>query len=299
MKIYQIEPIGISPEEIKSTLLEHDITSINSRGWSDDELINQTKDADILMLTNRPISAKVLNSLTSLKLISVAFSGIDHIDQETAKKRNILIKNTVGYANTAVAELALGLMISLARKIPQNNHNTRHGSPTNTGSELKGKTVGIVGYGAIGQEVQKIAAALGMNTLVFQRNGNITLEQLFTDSDYITLHIPLSSETRNMIAYSLLAKMKPTAFLINCARGPIVNSNDLFAILTENKIAGAALDVFDIEPPLPESYPLLQLENVIATPHIGFNTKEAQISKGTMAVNNIIQFLSQYKSSNK
>lgn len=291
MKIYYLEATGISNEEVLETLHGHEVVALDTRGWSDEKLIAEIAPADILALTNRPISARVIDSLPNLKMISVAFAGIDHVDQEAVRRRNIVIKNAGGYANVAVAELVFGLMISLARNIPRNNERIRTGGITNTGSELKNKTLGIIGHGAIGSEVERLGIAFGMFPLIFDRTTQVTLETVFSQSDFLTLHVPLLPATRGMVSGDLLKLMKPTSFLINCARGPIVDGDALKNALEQGVLAGAALDVFDIEPPLPPDYPLLLSEKVIATPHIGFNTVEALHTKGHIALKNIEEFL--------
>ncbi|KTC88185.1 NAD(P)-dependent oxidoreductase [Legionella cincinnatiensis] len=291
MKIAIIEPIGVTSDEIHSELFNETVTECDSRNWSDEQLINHIKDAHIVALTNRPLSAAVIHAATELKLIAVAFAGIDHIDMDVVNQRHILVKNAAGYANTAVAELVFGFMISLARDIPGNNQKVRQKATTNTGIELKNKILGIVGLGAIGSEVKRLAEAFQMKTLAYGKNSQLTLENLFSQSDFITLHIPLVKETRGMVDLKLLSKMKKTAYLINCARGPIVVSSDLKHALEQQLIAGAAIDVFDMEPPLPTDYTLFEAPNLIATPHIGFNTQEALRTKGLLTLKNIQEFL--------
>lgn len=291
MKIAIIEPIGVTSDEIHSELFNETVTECDSRNWSDEQLINHIKDAHIVALTNRPLSAAVIHAATELKLIAVAFAGIDHIDMDVVNQRHILVKNAAGYANTAVAELVFGFMISLARDIPGNNQKVRQKATTNTGIELKNKILGIVGLGAIGSEVKRLAAAFQMKTLAYGKNSQLTLENLFSQSDFITLHIPLVKETRGMVDLKLLSTMKKTAYLINCARGPIVVSSDLKHALEQQLIAGAAIDVFDMEPPLPTDYTLFEAPNLIATPHIGFNTQEALRTKGLLTLKNIQEFL--------
>ncbi|KTD09184.1 D-3-phosphoglycerate dehydrogenase [Legionella gratiana] len=291
MKIAIIEPIGITSDEIHAELSNYTITECDSRDWSDEQLINHIKDANIIALTNRPLSAAVINAATELKFIAVAFAGVDHIDRDAVNQRHIQVKNAAGYANTAVAELVFGFMIALARDIPGNNQKVRQKAATNTGIELKNKTLGIVGLGAIGSEVKRLAEAFHMKTLACGKNSQLTLEDLFSQSDFITLHIPLVPETRGMIDLKLLSKMKKSAYLINCARGPIVVSSDLKQALEQQLIAGAAIDVFDMEPPLSSDYSLFEAPNLIATPHIGFNTKEALRTKGQLTLKNIQEFL--------
>lgn len=291
MRIAIIEPIGISSEEIRSELSDYEVIECDSRNWSDEQLIEQIKDTDIIALSNRPLSAAVIHAATSLKLIAVAFAGIDHVNADAVNQRHVVVKNAAGYANTAVTELVFGLMISLARNIPRNNQDIRQDAMTNTGIELKNKTLGIVGFGAIGSEVKRIANAFQMNTLIYNRKDELTLEDLFSQSDFITLHIPLTNETKGIVNLKLLSQMKKSAYLINCARGPIVVSEDLKLALEQRLIAGAALDVFDMEPPLPSDYSLFKAPNLIATPHIGFNTQEALKTKGQLAIRNIKEFL--------
>ncbi len=291
MKIFILEPTGATLSAYQKQLASHEIVEIDSRGWRDAKLLEAIHDADIVVLTNRPLSKYVISNMPNLKFIAVAFAGIDHVDAETILARNITVKNAAGYANTAVAELVMGLMISLARRIPENNAEVRHGALTNSGTQLKDKILGIVGMGAIGKEVARLAAAFQMQILAYDRKSLLTLETLFSQSDYVSLHIPLLETTNGIINLELLSKMKATAYLINCARGPIINEQDLSVALKQGMLAGAALDVFDVEPPIPGSHILLQAPNVIATPHIGFNTVEAVAAKGQMALDNVVEFI--------
>jgi D-3-phosphoglycerate dehydrogenase len=238
-------------------------------------------------------------SLVKLKFISVAFAGVDHVDSNSCQNKHIPIKNAAGYANTAVAELVIGLMLSLARKIPHNNQQIRCNGATNTGIELKNRTLGIVGYGAIGKEVHRLANAFKMDVIILDKNAEIgskgSLVDVFAHADFISLHVPLTNLTKNMINMSLLKLMKKSAFLINCARGPVVNSEDLIMALNHGMLAGAALDCFESEPPLNPNLQLLNNDKIIATPHIGFNTQEALLSKGMMVIENIKEFLKNNK----
>lgn len=291
MKIAVIEPIGIPIDEIKNGLAGHDVVSFDSRSWPDDKLVDAAQGSGVLMLTNRPISATVIDSLPTLSLISVAFAGIDEIDQTAARRRDVVIKDAAGYASTAVSELALGLMICLARDIPALNASIRSGGTGTIGTELRGKTLGIIGGGSIGQAVRVLATAFGMTTVVHDTDSSNTLEDVFADADFITLHVPATPETKGMVSARILELMKPTAYLINTARGSIVDAAALHDALETGRLAGAALDVFDVEPPLPSDYPLLQLPNVIATPHIGFDTDEAVLAKGRIALRHVQDYV--------
>ena len=293
MKIVILEPIGISLEECQTQLLGHQISEVDSRSWTDEEVIEVAKDAEIIVITNRSLPARIIENLPLLKLISVAFTGIDQIDAASVKERNITVKNASGYAKTAVAELVFGFMLALARSIVTNANEIRHGAVTNMGTELKGKVLGIVGLGAIGNEVARLAGAFGMKVLSHDRDSGSPLDEIFTQSDYVTLHVPLIEETRGLVNMERLKQMKRSAFIINAARGPIIDSEALRQALVQGIIAGAAVDVFDVEPPLQDNFPLFSAPNLIATPHIGFDTREAVSQKGKMALNNILDFLKQ------
>jgi D-3-phosphoglycerate dehydrogenase len=293
MKIVILEPIGISLEECQTQLLGHQVSEVDSRSWTDEEVIRAAKDAEIIVITNRSLPAEIIKNLPLLKLISVAFTGIDQIDAVSVKDRKITIKNASGYAKTAVAELVMGFMIALARKIITNANEIRHGAVTNMGTELKGKVLGIIGLGSIGNEVARLAGAFGMEVLSHGRDSGTPLDDIFTQSDYVTLHVPLIEETRGLVNMERLRQMKRSAFIINAARGPIIDSEALNQALEQGIIAGAAVDVFDVEPPLRDNLPLLSAPNLIATPHIGFDTKEAVSQKGRMALENILDFLKQ------
>lgn len=289
MRVCVIEPIGIPSAEIEAGLPGHEVVSFDSRGWSDDRLLSACAGADVIAVTYRELSAAVINGLPQLKMIAVAFAGVDHVDPAAAA-RGIVVRNAAGYADTAVAELVLGFMLCLARDIPRHNSEIRAGGTATVGTELRGKTVGIVGTGAIGSRVSELTSAFGMTTLPFDRDSTIPLSEIFAQSDFVTIHVPLNPGTRGMVSAELLAAMKPTAFLINCARGPIVDAEALRAALAAGQLAGAALDVFDVEPPLPVDNPLLAFPNVLATPHIGFDTSEALVEKGRLALAHIQEF---------
>jgi D-3-phosphoglycerate dehydrogenase len=293
MKIVILEPIGISLEVCQKQLPGHEVTEVDSRKWTDEQVIEAAKDAEIIVISNRSLSAKILESLPLLKFISVAFTGIDQIDATSVRERKITVKNAAGYAKTAVAELVIGFMIALARNIVPNANSMSDGAVTNTGTELKGKILGIVGLGAIGNEVARLASAFGMQVLSHNRGSGTPLDEIFTQSDYVTIHVPLVEETRGLVNLQRLKQMKRTAFMINTARGPIIDRDALLEALEHGIIAGAAIDVFDVEPPLPANYPLLNAPNLIATPHIGFNTREAVDEKGMIALQNILDFLKQ------
>ena len=308
MNIQIIEPIGQSEAAIRSRLKDlierggHRLYICDTRGMTDAELIKNVSDADVLLLSNRPLPRVVIEACPKLKLISVAFTGLDHVDQEACKARGIVLQNAAGYAVHAVSELAIGLMIVLLRRIVSANVTVRAAGDNRgmNGHELFGKTLGIVGCGAIGLQVARLGNAFGCNVLGFERHrlriDNVAIEQVELDellrrSDIVSLHLPLTEETRGVIGREQFGRMKPSAILINTARGPVVDQSDLIEALEQKRLAGAALDVFDIEPPLPVDHPILKAPNTVLLPHIGFETVEAMSAKADIALRHLEDFL--------
>lgn len=291
-----LEPIGFENSFWIDELRKEfpiEIEYIDTRGFSDEKLLEFVKEATALILSNRPLSRKVLSSCSNLKFISVAFTGIDHVDAKEIATKNIIIKNAAGYATHAVAELTIGLALQLYRKIKESSESITQENANQfpLGKELFGKTVGIIGGGSIGNEVARLFEAFGCITLKYRR-GSSSLEKILKIADILSLHLPLSSETRHFINKERLSLMKPSAILINTARGPIIDQEALCFSLTSNELAGAALDVFDIEPPLPSEHPLLKASNVLLlTPHIGYRTEEAALKKASIAISNLRQWL--------
>jgi len=305
MKIVILEPIGILANKLKKLEKEfienhHELISYNNRPSSESEIIERSKDADILVLSNLTLSEPIIEQCPNLKLISVAFTGTDHIPVGFCKKKNILVCNAAGYSTHAVAELTIGMAISLLRKTVWSDYQTREGKSREgfLGSELHGKTFGIIGYGQIGAEVARLANAFGCNVLAYSRTKKqdeiakfVDLVTLLKESDIISLHVPLNSETKNLIGEKELNQLKSTAILINTARGQVVDYNALYKALKENKLAGAALDVYEKEPPLEKNYPLFELPNVLLLPHIGYATNEAIEYRGNIVFDNIRKWM--------
>ena len=233
-------------------------------------------------------------------MLSIAFTGLDHIDLAECEKRGIVVNNAAGYSTEAVAEEAICMMIGLYRHVIENDKITRNriGSAISPGKEIADKTVGVIGMGAIGQKTAKLAQAFGCKVIAWNRTSKevegvtmVDKETLLKESDIITLHIALNDETRNFITAKEIELMKESAIIINAARGPIINSCDLAAALKSGRIAGAALDVYDKEPPLDKDNPLLDAPNTILLPHIGFATKEAFETRLKIVVNNVKKFI--------
>jgi D-3-phosphoglycerate dehydrogenase len=234
----------------------------------------------------------------NLKVIVRGGAGLDTIDHEYAKSKGITVMNTPLANGLSVAELALGYMFMLARSLYRATATMKAekwDKKSFNGDELGGKTLGIIGYGNIGHAVAMLALALGMKVIAYDpfvtsQNGAkmVTLDELLAESDYITLHLPKTKESANMIAAEQFAKMKNGVRIINCARGGIVNEEALYDALVSGKVAGAALDVFGEEPPT--DWKLVKLDNVIASPHIGAATKEAQGRVGAEVAAKLIDF---------
>lgn len=308
MNIVMLESIGLSKEKtesLASTFVNagHSFTAYYERSSDIEELKKRVKDADILMLANMPLPGDVIRAASNLKMISVAFTGVDHIDLAPCREKNIVVCNAAGYSTHAVAELAFGLMLSLMRNIIPLDKITRNGG-TKVGfsqNELFGKTIGIVGTGEIGLRTAQIASAFGMKVLAYSRTQKaeaiaqgisyVELEELLRQSDIVSLHVPLTAETKNLINEESLSRMKKSALLINTSRGPVVDSVALAKALSTGAIAGAAVDVFEVEPPVPENHPLFSVPNVIVTPHIAFAAEEAIFRRAVIVFDNIALWL--------
>ncbi|MEX0763802.1 MAG: D-2-hydroxyacid dehydrogenase [Nitrosopumilaceae archaeon] len=274
---------AITPDQIKEKIGNFDIVIVRSR-------TKLTKD--------------LIEKANKCKIIARVGVGLDNIDVDAAKTKGIRVINAVEGAMNAVAELVLGLMLSLAREIPRADREIRNGNWLKKelmGTELSGKYLGIVGLGNIGKRLAKHARALNMNIIGYdvipipddfvREVGLIKtdLETLLSSADYISFHVPLTNDTHHLVNMQRLAKMKKTAYLINTSRGEIIDEGALYAALKEGKIAGAALDVFEKEPATGNK--LATLSNVICTPHIGAQTKEAQTLAANVIAEKIIMIL--------
>lgn len=301
MKLVILEPLGIAEDDLMSKInerLKDDVEVIyyNTRVEDTKTLIERSKEADIVILSNFKYRRDVMEHCPHLKMICVAFTGIDHIDMDYCKERGITVCNCSGYSNVAVADLVFGMVINLYRNIIACNEVVRCGGTKEglVGFELEGKKFGIVGTGAIGLRVAQIAKAFGCEVYAYSRTvkpeaglNYVDLETLLKTCDIISLHVPQTVETIGMINEEALSLMKSNAILINTARGPVVDSSALANALKQGKIAGAGVDVFEIEPPIPSDHPLFDAPNLIATPHIAFATKESMKKRADIAIENI------------
>lgn len=305
MKIVLLEELGVSDKVIEKharKLEELGHTFVAYPKNTDAEVqAERSRDADVIMLANMPLHASVLEKTPSLKFIDVAFTGVDHIPMESAKEKGIAVSNASGYATQAVAELCISFMIQLLRNTAQTEIQCRNGGTKAglIGNLLCGKTVGIVGAGAIGKKVAALCKAFGCSVIAHSRSEiwdrsieeQVSLEEMLKRADIVSLHCPLTKETKGLIGKNELALMKKEAILINTARGGVVDSVALAEALKEKRIAGAACDVFEMEPPLPQDHPLLQCPNTIVTPHIAFASVESMEQRAEIVFNNLYSWL--------
>lgn len=271
----------------------------------EDQLAELASTAEGIITGLEHITPKVIDASPNLKVISTGGVGYDHVDLEAANERGIVVANCAGCNNHSVSELAFGMMLNLARKIRGNDIAMRTDGwaidgPLRAGGELWGKTLGIVGLGRVGKSSALLGKAFGMKVLANDISWDITfanehgislvpLETLLSESDYITLHVPLTQFTRDLIDEAAIDKMKETAVLINTARGPVVKEAAMVNALANKRIAAAGLDVFRVEPH-PDN-PYVEFDNVILTPHIGGSTTEAFDRSLYLALTNVTNVL--------
>lgn len=277
---------------------------VTVREVSAEELLGIVEAFDALIVRSRTkVTRDVVERGSRLKVIARAGVGVDNIDLETATEHGIMVVNAPAASTESVAELTVGLMLSLARKIPQADRSVKMGRWEKSelrGEELSGKVLGLVGSGRIGQRVAEICQTLGMTVIAYdpylpekaadEKGIALTdLDAVLQESDFLSIHAALTEETRHMISHRQLAMMKRTAYLLNCARGAIIDEKALAKALREGTIAGAGLDVYEREPP--KGSPLLDLGNVILTPHIAASTRQAQWKAGSMVAEQVLQAL--------
>lgn len=289
----QINEKGIEElREVSKVVVQTDITP--------QELIDDINKYDAIVVRSRTkVTRDVIGAADKLKIVARAGVGVDNVDVEAATERGIMVINAPESTSITVAEHTMGLILSLARKISVADKSVKDGKWDKSkfmGMELAGKTLGIIGMGRIGSQVASRSKAFDMDILVYDPYitedaalklgvSVVDLDKLLRNADIITIHVPLTPETKHLIAQPQLGMMKDTAFIVNCARGGIINEDDLYKALTEGKIGGAGMDVFETEPP--QDSPLLTLDNLVATPHIGASTREAQRDAALIVANEI------------
>ncbi|MGB4337878.1 MAG: phosphoglycerate dehydrogenase [Bacillota bacterium] len=266
------------------------------------ELATIIRDVDAVIVGRDVVDAAAIEAANRLKVICMHGVGLDAIDVEAARRKGIVVTNLPGGNSDSVAELAIGMMFCLARRILAADKCTREGGWGRfIGTELAGKTLGLVGLGHIGRAVAVRARALRMSVIAydverdddFARMNSITyatLDEVLVQSDFVSLHVPLMESTRHIIDDEAISKMKSSAYLINTSRGGIVDEAALYEALKSGRLAGAALDVYEIEPPAPDT-PLFTLDNCVCTPHIGARTVESVLRNNLEAVRKVLEVL--------
>ncbi len=310
MNIVCVESLGISRERFESlkahySAMGHDFTYYMDRREDEATLADRMREADVAVISNIKLPADVLAQCPKLRYLSVAFTGLDHIDLAYCREHGIKVQNAAGYSTTAVSELAVGMMLDLLRNIVTLNEKIRQGGSRGTflGRELRGKTVGIVGTGAIGTATARLLVAFGAKVIAWSRTERpevkalgveyMPLDDLLRQSDIVSLHVPLCDETRGLIGERELALMKPTAMLVNTARGPVCDIAAVGRALIESRIAGAAFDVFEQEPPLPIDHLLLSTNRCLVTPHVAFATEESFAARADIVFGHVDEWLKQ------
>jgi glycerate dehydrogenase len=306
MKIVILDGYALNPGDNSWSLLEAcgELTVYDRS--TEEETEQRAQNADILITNKAPVRGALIERLPSLKFISVLATGYDIVDVAAARKRQIPISNVPAYGTDTVAQYVLAMMLELCLHIGEHARSVSEGKWSSSPDwtywnkqliELRDQTLGIVGFGRIGRRVAELASAFGMQVLYATRTPRTgsayehrSLEELFAQSDFISLHCSLSADTRGMVDRVLLQRMKRSAFLINTARGALINEGDLAAALVSGDLAGAALDVLSSEPPRPEN-PLLHAPNCIITPHIAWASLAARQRIMQTTANNVKAFL--------
>lgn len=311
MKIVVLDGHTLNPGDLSWEGLGQfgDLKVFDRTPYNDKSIIKNIGDAEIVFTNKTPLNAHVLSKATSLKYIGVLATGYNVVNTEVASKLGIVVTNVPDYSSNAVAQFTMALMLELCHHIGAHNNSVKQGDWTNSKDfsywnypliELAGKTLGLIGFGKIGKATAKLAEAFGMKIIVYNRtvypefqNNNlkfVSLDKLLANSDFVSLHSPLTTETKHIINKTSINKMKREAFLINTSRGPLVNEIDLADALNSNKLAGAALDVIS-EEPMKKDNLLLNAKNCIITPHIAWAPKEARQRLMQTTVENLKAFL--------
>ena len=303
---YTLNPGDLNWEGIKKfgNLEVHDRTPENL-------IVERCMGAEIIFTNKTPLRESVLSQLPDLKYIGVLATGYNVVDVDYAKSRGIAVANVPGYGTASVVQMTFALLLELCQHVQRHSDSVREGDWAASPDfcywnypliELEGKTIGIIGFGSIGQKVADIATAFGMNILGFSRTKSdqshrknfqwAELDQLLSTSDVVTVHCPLFPDTQGIINKNTLKMMKRSAFFLNTSRGPLMVDQDLADALNEGIIAGAGIDVLSVEPPSPDN-PLFKAKNCLITPHIAWATKEARSRLMGIAENNLSSFLNQ------
>ncbi|MCD8082102.1 MAG: 2-hydroxyacid dehydrogenase [Clostridiales bacterium] len=308
MKISLLEPIGVPEQVIKELAAGfakrgHEFVYYDTKTVDPEELAARSAGCEVVMIANNPYPESVVEQADSLKLLSVAFTGIDHVAVEKCREKGVMICNCAGYSNQTVAELVIGMAVDGLRNVAKANETIRRGGTSAGigGREIGGRTVGIIGLGRIGTICARLFLAFGAKVIAYNRSESEeakalgieykSLEEVLSESDIISLNLPLNPQTRGFIGAEQIAQMKKDAVFINCARGAIVDNAALAKALNEDRLGFACVDVFDMEPPLPGDYPLLHAKNTLLTPHQAFISEEAMTRRAKIVFDNVYAYL--------
>jgi len=307
MKIVIVDHIYLEEEHIKKLRSLSDLEIFEKPPKTSDELKERIRAADIVIVGWTNLTKNIIDSAKKLKMVSIWATTCHYADLEAAKERGIVVTHVPGYATEAVAEHAFALLLAAIRKLPSADKHVRRGDfdwrPFG-GVELHGKTLGIIGTGAIGCRVAEIAKAFKMQILGYDKYPNlkraeeigmkyVDLYTLLKESDFVTLHVSLTSETERLIGKKEIEAMKKGAVIINTSQGKVINEKALVDALKSGKLSFACLDVFEEEPPAKDN-PLFKLDNVILSPHIGFHTVEAAKRCTDICIDNVVKFLERH-----
>lgn len=309
MNIVLLEPLAVSADVLercsgKLVREGHSFRSYPDRTEDPVLLSERARGSDIAIIANIKFPAEVIRNCPDLKMISVAFTGVDHVDLKACRERGITVCNSAGYSTDSVAELVVGQILMRLRNLSECDRAVRSGKTKDglVGNTLKGKTVGIVGTGSIGLRTAEILKAFGCSLLGWSRSERkeakalgisyVPLDELFSKSDIVSLHLPLTEKTSGLVGISLLSRMKKNAILVNASRGPVVDSRALAGALDEGLIKGACIDVFENEPPIDKSHPLLSAKGTVLSPHVAFATEESFALRADIVFGNIEAWLS-------
>ena len=301
---YTMNPGDLSWDDLKKfgDVVIHDRTTAQ-------QVVERSEGAEIVFTNKTPISEDAINQLSSLKFIGVLATGYNIVNTDAARIKGIIVSNVPGYATGSVVQLTFSLLLELCFHVQLHSDTVMNGKWANSPDwsywdyplvELFGKTIGIIGFGSIGQQVGDIATAFGMNIIANSRTQTdqshrknfkwVTIPDLLANADVVSIHCPLYPETKGLINKKSLQSMKRTSFLLNTSRGPIIIDQDLADALNNDVIAGAGIDVLSVEPPSNDN-PLFKAKNCIITPHIAWSTKEARVRLMKATINNLSAFL--------
>jgi len=304
MRIVVLDDFGLGPQNLARLEACGEVRAYRGVPADDDELVERADGAEVVLCCWARIGAAALERLPRLRMVSLAATGVDTVDVEAAARRGVVVCRVPAYATNAVAELAVGLMLAVKRRIAYADRFFRQERRRDwdrfLGGELCGSTLGVVGTGAIGQRVARLGRAFGMTVLahdvvrcepLVEETGAeyLPLNRLFAESDVVSLHAPLTPETAHMVDAPLLARMPGHAVLVNTARAGLVDQGALHEALAGGAIAGAGLDVLDLDDA--SAAGLFAMDNVVLTPHIGFNTGEASANLAAVCTDNAVRFL--------